>query len=152
MAVTLSAIFKDSASEWMNWDSQYALSLVESDSIEIGRRADLYARAPIREMQKRGWIKLTSDPSELESELAEFFAAPVSGVHAKIWPLQILTPIQSAWCHRARQLASALVVQAFDPHQFSNLEKELRVLAAYPKECQASSKSLRKVRHPLCRS
>jgi HTH-type transcriptional regulator / antitoxin HigA len=134
MAVTLSAVFKDSASEWMNWDSQYALSLVESDSLEIGRRADLYAKAPIREMQKRGWIKLTSDPSELESQLAEFFAAPLAVSTRRSGSSQLLTPIQSAWCQRARQLASALVVQAFDPSKFSNLEKELRVLAAYPKE------------------
>jgi HTH-type transcriptional regulator/antitoxin HigA len=134
MAVALSVVFKDSASDWMNWDNQYSLSLVESDAIDIGRRADLYTKAPIREMQKRGWIKATTDPAGLESELSAFFAPQLAVSTRRAGPSQNLTPIQSAWCYRARQLASALVVQAFDSNQLSALEKDLRVLAAYPSE------------------
>jgi HTH-type transcriptional regulator/antitoxin HigA len=140
MAVALSAVFDEPASEWMRIDAQYALSLVEDDASEVERRASVYAIAPVREMQKRGWIKLTADPAELERVVEEFLAPRLTVATRRSGELPTLTNIQNAWCQRARQMASVLLVKTFDPSRLGKLEQELRKLAAYPKEVRHLSK------------
>lgn len=140
MAVSLAAAFGNDAAEWLRLDAEYQLSLVDGDSTLVERRAALYREAPIRDMQKRGWIKDTSDLDELEAELTAFFGGSIiDGVAFPVAPrrtvaLDHLNAAERAWCFRARQLASVVPVHAFDPARVGRLEQKLRLLAAYPAE------------------
>src|SRR5688500_4440889 len=54
-AQELAAAFDTSPEYWMNLDAAYQLSRVRADERgAIGRRAKLYARAPLKEMVRRG--------------------------------------------------------------------------------------------------
>lgn len=141
MAVALAAAFGNDPSEWLSQDSLFRLSRVESDSSGVEQRAKLFQMAPVRDMQRRGWIKETSDASELELELKAFFAVqsldeePQFPVATRR-PGQMvhLTPAQRAWCFRARQMAATLHVKRFVHEDLEEAARELRILAAYPKE------------------
>jgi HTH-type transcriptional regulator/antitoxin HigA len=133
MAVALAAAFGNSATEWLGWESEYQLSLV--DQTEIERRARIYASAPVAEMRKRGWIKDTEDLAELETELGSFFGDDdAEFAMRRSTKSGGLSPAEKAWCSRARQLASALAVERFSSHSLPVLEKKLRHTAAYPGE------------------
>ena len=138
----LSAAFGTSAKLWMNLESAYRLARAEQPDAAVAQRARVYEKAPIREMQRRGWIKTTQTAEELEQELKRFFRIgslddiPALFVNArKSAPSEDLTPIQHAWCYRAYQLASSLPVQRpYSADRLDELEAELRTLAAYPSE------------------
>lgn len=141
MAVSLAAVFGNDAADWLKWDAAFQLSLVSSDKETVERRARLYALAPIREMQKRGWIKETTDLAELQSEVEAFFGGSVeSGVSfpvatSRTVTLADLNPAERAWCFKARQLAlDALPVAEFSTDRLAQAAQKLRQLAAFPKE------------------
>lgn len=140
MAVTLAAAFGNSASEWLKWDAEHQLTLVQADASVVESKARLYEVAPIREMQKRGWIKETTDLEELEAELTRFFGgSPKEGVQfpfatSRTTTLSDLNPAEKAWCFRALQLAATVPVAVFDRDRLSAAEHKLRQLAAFPKE------------------
>jgi HTH-type transcriptional regulator/antitoxin HigA len=105
--------------------------------------------APIREMQKRGWIKPTEDIGELESEITRFYGKNpikeeiVLTVAPRRTVIQTnLSPAEKAWCHRAHQLAQFLPVKEFSHVGLEQLEIRLRELAAFPKLTRHISKVL----------
>ena len=53
--------FGTSAQLWMNLEASYQLSRVSAKDDTVSRRALLYGKAPIKEMQRRGWIETTSN-------------------------------------------------------------------------------------------
>jgi HTH-type transcriptional regulator / antitoxin HigA len=142
MAVTLGAAFGNTATEWMRIDAAYRLSMTEADGGEIEKKAHLYEIAPIREMQKRGWIAKTKNLSEIEISLKTFFCTdsldkvivfPVSAYHAET--LGDLNPAERAWCFRARQLSIAIPVkQDFNDRDDERIERGLKGLLAYPQQ------------------
>ena len=141
MAVRLAAALGNEPADWLRWDSAYQLSLVATDSSAVERRARLHEIAPIRDMQKRGWIKETKDLDELEAELERFFGGSLAeGVRFPVAtrrtdPLKDLNPAEKAWCFRARQLVAGFPLTAvFDASRLDAAETKLRKLAAYPKE------------------
>ena len=140
MAVSFAAAFGNEATDWLRLDAAYQLTLVQGDRTEVEQRARLYEKAPIRDMQKRGWIKDTTDLSELERELTRFFGAgdrSLAIVPRKTDPLADLSPAERAWCYRARELAASMPATAeYAADRMSAAEKKLRQLAAYPKEVQ----------------
>jgi len=75
MAVKIGAAFGTSAEMWMNLESSYRLRLAKRNApLEpIERRSRLYELCPVGEMKKRGWIRKTKAPDELEKELESFF-------------------------------------------------------------------------------
>jgi HTH-type transcriptional regulator / antitoxin HigA len=152
-AARFAAAFGNDAEEWIKWDGLHRLSILkfdsESDISEVGKMALLYQAAPIRDMQKRGWINLTNDPQELEAELTKFFGQnPLDGdivfpIAAKrTTTLPTLNPAEQAWCFRARQLTSSLRVTPFSAKKLDQAERRLRELAAYPKEARHLPKVL----------
>lgn len=137
----LAAAFGTSVELWMNLESTYRLRLANRVDESVSRRSRLYARAPIREMQRRGWIKKPADIHELEEELKRFYRvtsldeSPVLSVAARRTAnAEGLTPAQEAWCTRASHLASSIQVSGFDSSKLDDLETKLRALAAYSKE------------------
>ena len=150
MAIALSAALGNDPAEWMNWDSAYRLSIAESDSHIVQQKAHLYGIAPVREMQKRGWIKEAKDLPDLEAELRGFFGTdsldkpflfPVSGYRAE--NLGHLNLAERAWCFRARHLATALRIStSFNVADADKLIREMRTLAAYPQEARRAPQLL----------
>lgn len=149
MAVRFAAAFGNTPADWLRWQTEHQLSLVETDAESVANRSRLYTLAPVREMQKRGWIKPTKTDADLESELQLFFgkslsdgiAFPVATLRSD--PLEDLSPTEKAWCFRARQLAEASVFTShFEPNRIIAAEKKLRQLAAYPKEIERLNEML----------
>jgi HTH-type transcriptional regulator / antitoxin HigA len=147
MAVRLAAAFGNSPAEWLSWDSLHKLAVSQTDASDVGRMARLFDLAPIRDMQRRGWLKLTADPSEIEAEVKRFFG--IESLDAElIFPIAAkrtitladLNPAEKAWCFRARELAASMIVAPFRPVRLAILEKKLRRLAAFSKEAQHLSK------------
>jgi HTH-type transcriptional regulator / antitoxin HigA len=143
MAVALGAAFGNDPADWLKWDSDYALSIINSGDTQVQTRARLYGLAPIRDMQKRGWIKNTTNIQELEAELKRFFdvASLDEQPEVSVAPKRAvgeteLSPIQKAWCIRAKSLARLLRVGKFDPARMPTAERELRELAAYRPEAR----------------
>ena len=139
LSVALAAAFANDPSEWLRWHAEHQLSLVVSDAEEIQARAELYASAPVREMQKRGWIPPTATVEELRTALDRFFREGESfRVATKRSEASVIpSPSGRAWICRARQLAESVVYVAdFDPTRMTAAQKKLRQLAAYPKETE----------------
>jgi HTH-type transcriptional regulator / antitoxin HigA len=144
MAVSFGAAFGCHAAQWLALDAKYRLALTRKDSTEIGQRARIYSMAPIREMQKRGWIRESKDAGEIENELKRFFETENLDL---IPPISVatkrtnsgdrsLSPSQRAWCFRAKEMARALQTPSYKLNESGvrKLWSELRELAAYTKE------------------
>ena len=148
-AARLAQAFGNSIEEWVRWDALYRATLLEEDLSGIGRLAKLYQIAPIREMQRRGWISTTADAAQLEAELTRFYGSnPLDGdvmltiAARRNVAMPNLNPAESAWCFRARQIAASMMVDPFDPKKLDATERKLRRLAASPKEARHLPKVL----------
>lgn len=110
--------FGTSAQLWMNLEASYQLSRVSAKDDTVSRRALLYGLAPIKEMQRRGWIETTSNAEILETQVLSFFEIStldqtIRFDHAARKSTDgSLTQAQLAWLYRARQLARALKVES----------------------------------------
>lgn len=143
MAVSLGTAFGNDPAEWLRWDSAYQLSLVDADKADIGLRAKMYEMAPIRDMQKRGWIDGTDNVAALRGELERFFGGSIyEGIKfpvapRKSDPLDAMNAAERAWVFKAKEMAGNFPLAAeFFPERLSAAEKKLRQLAAFPKEVQ----------------
>ncbi len=138
-AKELSAAFGTSPDFWLNLDSAYRLARAAEPADDIGRRAHLFAHAPIKEMEKRGWIKPSGDIASLESEYCRFFGVPSieSEPGLRVAARQsvsesALTPAQIAWCCRALHLAPAIQVAPYSKKALEEALSALRELAKNP--------------------
>jgi len=145
MAVELSAALGGTAEEWLARDSSYRLSQTQNDAGDVRRKAALYELAPIRDMEKRGWIRRTATPAELEAELKRFFGTadltrppgiPVTTrrTDGADEEKQELSQAQRAWCFRARAMAAEQVLPPYDPAKFEECVRAVRPLAAFAPE------------------
>jgi HTH-type transcriptional regulator / antitoxin HigA len=141
MAVALGAAFGQRPGYWLTMDAAFRLSTVNEPKDAIMERARLFELAPIKDMQKRGWLPSNAKVDELPSHLMAFFetetlADPIGFplVTRKTASLADLTPAQRAWCFRARQMAKGLPVQKFDHAKLDKAKAKLRKLAAYRNE------------------
>jgi HTH-type transcriptional regulator / antitoxin HigA len=140
-AKKLAAAFGNSPEEWLKWDILVRLATTEADVSTVERMARLYDIAPLGDMQKRGWIPVTDDVDELESELKRFFDSDLSG--EVTFPVRLrrnvripkLSAPERAWLFRARQLAVNVPIRTtFSTKRLDSAERKLRQLAAYRKE------------------
>jgi HTH-type transcriptional regulator/antitoxin HigA len=142
MAVALGVAFKESPKHWLAMEAAYRLSQVNEPKDAIMERARLFELAPIKQMQKRGWLPPKAKPDELPVHLKSFFETndlngPIGFplVTRKTDPLSDLSPAQRAWCFRARQIVKGLpVAHAFDEGRLKQAIAKLRKLAAYRNE------------------
>jgi HTH-type transcriptional regulator/antitoxin HigA len=149
MAMMLAAAFENSAQEWLKWDQMYRLSMADRDVTEVQRMAQLYGKAPVRDMIKRGWIRPPADALELRAEMEAFFGpeALEDGLSFPVATkrtvkLPYLNTAEITWCFRARQLASGLLANPFSDAGFAKAQGTLRRLAAHPKEARHLPKVL----------
>jgi len=124
-----------SAQFWLNLESAYRLWRLPKDD-KVSRRARLYAKAPVREMIRRGWIEGSESMDVLEREVLDFLGDSESSLaHAarKSTPYdEPSTPAQKAWLCRARQLAPGVQVEKFSRNRMPELLYDLRSLADAP--------------------
>lgn len=120
---------------WLNLESAYQLWKVPGVDDTVARRARLYNRAPVKEMERRHWIESTENVAVLEARLLEFFEISrleetIDWAHAarKSTGYATVTTAQEAWLCRARRLASALTVSSFSPKNIDQLLPTLRNL------------------------
>jgi HTH-type transcriptional regulator/antitoxin HigA len=149
MAVSLGTAFGNDPAEWLRLDSAYQLSLVNTDKADIGLRAKMYQMAPIRDMQKRGWIDGTDDVIALRGELERFFGCSIEeGINFPIAPrksdpLAAMSAAERAWVFKAKEMAGNFPLAAeFFPDKLHSAEKKIRQLAAFPKEVRHLSQML----------
>jgi HTH-type transcriptional regulator/antitoxin HigA len=153
MAVVLAAAFGNTPSDWLRWDAAYRLSALEGDAgAVVQERVKLYEYAPVKEMQKRGWITEVPDVAGLDRELKSFFETdsldtpphlPIATLRHSQFPS--LSGAEWAWCFRARHLACAIVdAAAFDPKRLDGVERRLHQLESHPKESRYVSDVLAK--------
>lgn len=152
-ATELASAFGTSAEFWLNLDSAYKLSRVEVEKDEIRKRAELFSLAPVKEMQKRGWIKVGDSPTELEAALKDFFCTdnlsrlPDLKVAARTSASQglISSPEQIVWCFQALRRAKDISAAKFSTAAFSDHLAELRGLAAFAEEARKVPRTLAKM-------
>lgn len=115
----LAEAFGTSAEFWMNLETQYQLYRTKRPDAGVARRSRLYSVAPVKEMQRRGWIATTSDVDEVESHICAFYGVNTIDDVERTAPLahaakkstactEPLSPAQRAWVTRVRQLGAAL--------------------------------------------
>jgi len=120
---------------WMNLESAYQLSVVRIERTSIGKRAQIFGRFPVREMQRRGWIPVTSSVNTLERNLLTFFGidsldSELGVAHAaKRTSYGKITAQQAAWLSRVRYLASNLKVDKYVEEDLRKLYPKLRSFA-----------------------
>ena len=108
-AIALGSAFGTSAELWLNLESAFQLSKVDAeDQGAIRERAKIFESAPIKDLEKRAWIKTTRKIADLRHELAHFFQVPEveklrAAAKSSIQSSE-LTPEQLAWCIRALRL------------------------------------------------
>jgi HTH-type transcriptional regulator/antitoxin HigA len=149
MAVALGQAFGTGAEIWLQREGTYRLSLVKDQTDVVGKRAKLFNSAPIKEIQKRGWIANTEDTEEIERELCRFYGVQsiddeptIVADFRRSSDGDNLSPSQKAWYFRARQIAGALRVSPFHDGRLSQCEKELVRLASFPQEARKIPKLL----------
>lgn len=138
LAISLSAALGGTADEWMQREVAYRLSLASPDVDDVRRRARLYELAPIKEMQRRGWIRGGDDVDEVEKDVLRFLelksAAEQPSIQAALRatnPRGELSPAQRAWCFRVRQIARSVAVPPYQDDKAEQCSAQLRKLAAY---------------------
>ncbi len=143
-ALELAEAFQTSPDYWMNLEAAYQLGRSETPKGEVRKRAQLLENAPVRDMERRGWIRPTKTIEELEAELCRFFgtqslaAPPVLAVAASASGPQDepLSIAQTAWCFQALRIAQLVQAKPFSNSKFRNGLASLRELAAYPEEAR----------------
>jgi len=99
----------------LNLESQYRLSLETRRDDEVSQRAELFSRAPVADMRRRGWVRDTRNIGRLKQDVMQFL-----GIKSLADPPQLrfaarkatdygeVLPEQEAWCCRAWQLAKRM--------------------------------------------
>ena len=146
-AIGLGSAFGTSPEFWLNLETAFQLSKVNvKDQESIRERASLFQSAPVKDMEKRGWIHPTKKITDLRHELSRFFAVP------EVDKLKVaarstlksgdLTPEQLVWCIRALQLAKSIPAQKFTRTSFEAGISKLRALADFPENVRHVPKCL----------
>ena len=141
MAKALGAAFDEPPHFWLMLDANLRLSTSGvQDEQDVASRAELFKIAPVKDMQKRGWIPPHQTVEELQVSLLDFFEAksiadiPKLAVAArKTNVLDDLNPTQRAWVQQAKRMAMVPRVAPFKLAKIPELKRHLRRLAAFPK-------------------
>jgi HTH-type transcriptional regulator/antitoxin HigA len=144
IAAALGAAFGSDATVWIQAEAAYRLFQVKTDTGEVERRARLFSLAPVKDLERRGWIRPGGDISIVEQDVLRLFdissldeEPSIHGAMRKTPALVPATPAQKAWAARVRQLARAVPAASIGKYDEAKLEacrRDLRKLAAYSAE------------------
>jgi HTH-type transcriptional regulator/antitoxin HigA len=152
IASELASAFGTSAELWMNLETSYRLFAQKENRAtdSVSKRAKLFAKAPLKDMIRRNWIRDSEDLDVLEAEVCEFFGIrsideePAALIHAakKSTRYQEVTAAQKAWLYRAHKLANGVRVKKFTQEVFSKTLETLRHLLGNPEDVKNVAKVL----------
>jgi HTH-type transcriptional regulator / antitoxin HigA len=150
-AQDLAAAFGTTPGYWLNLEAAHQASMVveDADSENVKRRARLFNEAPVKEMEKRGWIKETKNSEDLENEVCRFFKVSSINDEPRIRAAarqsvssSELNSAQIAMCYRALALAPAITVPKYNPTEFRHFLPKLHALAREPESARIVPKEL----------
>lgn len=143
MALALASALGGTADYWMGLDAAYWLSKADGPSDEIARRAKLFSLAPIKDMQRRGWIQETQTTGDLERELKQFFqtddldAIPDLSASARKTDIGVdMNAAQKTWCVRSARLAKLVPAAHYSSTSIDRAVRDLKKLITWPEEAQ----------------
>ena len=150
-AKALAEAFGNTFSEWWMLEGFYQQALLEDAAPPAPRAVSSIVKvAPVKEMQKRGWLSPDKSLAELEPELKAFYGTdnletdfdlPITFKRTLITPN--LNRAEKAWVVRAIHLAKMLPVSGFRESRMPALQAELRRLAAKSKAVHKVSELLK---------
>lgn len=139
MAVALGRAFGTPPELWAHREAAYRLSLVNQIDPDTSLRARLYDLAPVKEMQKRGWIKNTDAVDEMQAELCRFFGISsiddeleLNALARKTFKGEDFTNTQRVWLMQAARMAGVLKVKPFTQQALERGFVELKKQASRP--------------------
>lgn len=137
-AAELSTALGIDAQFWLNLESAYQLAQSRPNAAS-GARARLMEYAPIKEMQRRGWIPSSTDVAALTESVCSFFEIESLSEAPRLQAAfrqsaGDVTTAHVAWCTRAMQKAKAQRVRPFRNSKVDELKSALRSLAAHSEE------------------
>ena len=140
-AMQLAEALGTSPDLWMNLESQYLLSKVRKPGNAVSRRASLYAKLPVREMIKRGWVSASDSVDVLEQNFASYFGVKTLDSipqfeHAakRSLPETEVSYIQLAWLFRAKKVATSQILPRYDSNLLRTALPKLKALTSGPEE------------------
>ncbi|MGA7238219.1 MAG: HigA family addiction module antitoxin [Bryobacteraceae bacterium] len=150
MAQALGDAFGTSAQLWLNLESAYQLSRISEKGDSVSRKAKLYEIAPLKDMQRRGWITGSASIDALEAQVLNFYdikalSDPIYFHHAarKSTDYSSITPGQLAWLYRCRHLAKGVPVsRKFSSASLDSCLKQLSTLKGVAEEIRHVPKVL----------
>lgn len=125
---------------WMNLESHYQLSRTPIANHAVVRRTQIYGQFPVKDMQKRGWLKPVTGLDAIETELKSYFqiSSLDEGVKiphaAKKTSYDRVSMLQAAWLLRALQLAPSVSVSKYATTNLEPLYATLRSCVAQPSD------------------
>ncbi|MGB0909085.1 MAG: ImmA/IrrE family metallo-endopeptidase [Nitrospirales bacterium] len=150
IAQELAVVFGESPEWWLSRDNDYRLSRTDYVDESIRYRSMLLS-FPIKAMQKRRWIAETTDTKDIENEFKRFFGVDdlekdfsVIASYKRTERESSLNNAEKSWIARAKQLARECPAESFNENNLSNLQLNLRRLAAKSKAVHRVSALLEK--------
>lgn len=136
LAVGLAAALGETPAYWLALEAKHSLAKVRQPVEAVRKRALLFEHAPIKEMERRGWIAHAKTDADLELELRRFFALDSIETPPRLRlaarqsvSVDALNSAQVAWCHRAAQLGRCVQAAPFSPERLKAALPKLRELA-----------------------
>lgn len=139
IASDLAATFGTTAQFWMNLETAYQLFIESRADETVKRKARLYAKAPVKEMIKRGWIESSKSLDVLEDSILKFLEIssldeePELSYAAKK-STSTANPSQIAWACRAKKIAKGIQAARFSRKSFAEALARLKELRANPED------------------
>jgi len=138
---------------WLNLESQYQLSLEAKRDDNVAQRAELFSRAPVADLRRRGWVRNTRDIAELKKDVLQLLrigslAEPpqIRFAARKSTGYQKALPEQEAWCCQAFRLATQMKgVPKFLKGRFERGLGDLRRLCKTSESIKQIPDALRKL-------
>ncbi len=140
MAVALGRAFNTSADLWAHREAAYRLSLVKPTDDDTKDKAVLFEVAPIKDLQRRGWISPDAETAdEIEAELVKFMGeSPLTGAQVpaalarQTFPASEFSNAQRAWLMQASHMARRLNARTYGLSTLEVAMPKLRKYAAKP--------------------
>lgn len=152
LARNLSAALGPSAQYWINMDTAYRLNLPAERHGATNARAQLFKKAPVNEMIKRGWIESSADVEVLKTRVANFFGEDkIEDIESEPMPYAArqgkessakLTPPQRAWVRRVKTLGRAVHAAKFTNDSVAQALRMIRPFMASPEEVRRIPRAL----------
>jgi HTH-type transcriptional regulator / antitoxin HigA len=142
MALVLGNAFGQQPALWLHREAAYRMSLISGTGDgDTARKAQLFECAPIKDLQRRGWINpnaLTAD--ELEAELTKFMGynptadnnKKISAFARKAFGHHEFSNSQRAWLLQAASMARKTSVRNYNKQQLAAALVSLRKLCKDP--------------------